>query len=64
MLEFLSGAIALVIVLLLMPGFIRFAKERGMIQPGYDLGPDSFKKKAKPPNMGGLVIAFAVWFPL
>lgn len=60
MLEFLSGAIALVIVLLLMPGFIRFAKERGMIQPGYDLGPDSFKKKAKPPNMGGLVIAFAV----
>lgn len=60
MLELLSGAIALVIVLLIMPGFIRFMKERGMIQPDYDLGPDSFKKKEKPPNMGGLVIALAV----
>lgn len=60
MLELLGGAIALVIVLLLMPGFIRFMKARGMIQPGYELGPDSFKKKEKPPNMGGLVIAAAV----
>ena len=61
MLELLSAGIALVIVLLVMPGFIRFMKDRGMIQPGYDLGPDSFKKKKeKPPNMGGLVIAFAV----
>ena len=61
MLELLSAVIALVIVLLLMPGFIRFMKERGMIQPGYGLGPDSFKqKKEKPPNMGGLVIALAV----
>ncbi len=60
MLEFLSGAIALVIVLLLMPGFIKYMRERGMIQPDYDLGPDSFKKKDKPPNMGGLIIALAV----
>ncbi|NLX82973.1 MAG: phospho-N-acetylmuramoyl-pentapeptide-transferase [Clostridiales bacterium] len=61
MLEVLSGAIALVIVLLLMPGFIKYMKDRGMIQPGYDLGPDSFKKKDKPPNMGGLIIALAVF---
>ena len=60
MIHLLSGAIALIIVLLLMPGFIRFMKERGMIQPGYDLGPDKFKKREKPPNMGGLVIALAV----
>jgi len=59
-LELFSGLIALVIVLLLMPGFIRYMRERGMIQPDYDLGPDSFKKKDKPPNMGGLVIALAV----
>lgn len=61
MLEILSAVIALVIVLLLMPGFIRFMKERGMIQPEYELGPASFKKKKeRPPNMGGLVIALAV----
>lgn len=61
MLEVLSAAIALVIVFLLMPGFIRFMKARGMVQPGYDLGPDSFKKKKeKPPNMGGLIIALGV----
>lgn len=58
MLEFFSTAIALVLVLLLMPGFIRHMHQKGMIQPGYELGPDSFKKnKVKPPNMGGLVIA-------
>lgn len=61
MLELFSGAIALLIVLLLMPSFIKYMKDRGMIQPGYELGPDSFKKKKeKPPNMGGLVIALAV----
>lgn len=61
MLELLSAAIALVIVFLLMPGFIRFMKDRGMVQPGYELGPDSFKKKKeKPPNMGGMIIAFGV----
>jgi len=60
-LELLSAGIALVIVMVLMPGFIRYMKDRGMIQPGYELGPDSFKKKKeKPPNMGGLVIALAV----
>ena len=60
MLELLSGAVSLIIVLLLMPGFIRLMKDRGMIQPRYDLGPDSFKKREKPPNMGGAVIALAV----
>ena len=60
MLEFFSTAIALVLVLLLMPGFIRHMHQKGMIQPGYELGPDSFKKKDKPPNMGGLIIALAV----
>lgn len=60
MLEILSAALSFVIVLLLMPGFIRFMKERGMIQPEYELGPDSFKKKEKPPNMGGLIIALGV----
>lgn len=60
MLELLSGLVSLIIMLLLMPGFIRFMHERGMIQPGYDLGPDSFKKKQKPPNMGGLIIALSV----
>lgn len=60
MLELLSGAVSLIIVLLLMPGFIRLMKDRGMIQPKYDLGPDSFKKREKPPNMGGLLIALAV----
>ena len=65
MIDFVNGgialAIALVVCLLLLPGFIRLMKERGMIQPGFELGPDSFKeKKPKPPNMGGLVIALAV----
>lgn len=60
MLEFFSGILSLLIVLILMPGFIRLMRERGMIQPGYDLGPDSFKHRDKPPNMGGLVIALAV----
>lgn len=60
MLEILSAALSFVIVLLLMPGFIRFMRERGMIQPGYELGPDSFKKREKPPNMGGLIIALGV----
>lgn len=59
MLELLSALISLVIVLLLMPGLIRYMRERGMIQPEYGLGPDSFKKRNKPPNMGGLVIALA-----
>jgi len=57
MLEILSALISLVITLLLMPGLIHFMRERGMIQPKYDLGPDKFKKRDKPPNMGGLVIA-------
>ncbi len=59
MLELLSALISLVIVLLLMPGLIHFMRDRGMIQPEYGLGPDSFKKRNKPPNMGGLVIALA-----
>ncbi|HSK68727.1 MAG TPA: phospho-N-acetylmuramoyl-pentapeptide-transferase [Candidatus Limnocylindria bacterium] len=63
MLEALSALLALILTLLLMPGFIRYMKERGFIQPVYDLGPDSFKKKEKPPNMGGLVIAVAVVMP-
>ncbi len=63
MLEAISALLALILMLLLMPGFIRYMKERGFIQPVYDLGPDSFKKKEKPPNMGGLVIAVAVMLP-
>jgi phospho-N-acetylmuramoyl-pentapeptide-transferase len=60
MLEALCALLALILVALLMPGFIRFVKSRNMIQPGYDLGPDSFRKQEKPPNMGGLIIALAV----
>jgi phospho-N-acetylmuramoyl-pentapeptide-transferase len=63
MLEALSVFLGLVLMTLLMPGFIRYMKNRGFIQPTYDLGPDSFKKKVKPPNMGGLVIAVAVVMP-
>lgn len=59
MLEFLAAAVSLVIVLLLMPGFINLMRKGGMIQPKYKLGPDSYKKRDKPPNMGGLIIAFA-----
>lgn len=60
MLELLCALMALILVALLMPGFIRFVKSRNMIQPGYELGPDSFRKQEKPPNMGGLIIALAV----
>lgn len=60
MLEALCAFLALVLVALLMPGFIRFVKSHHMIQPEYDLGPDSFRKQEKPPNMGGLIIALAV----
>ncbi|MGI6695886.1 MAG: phospho-N-acetylmuramoyl-pentapeptide-transferase [Christensenellales bacterium] len=60
MLEVLCALLALILVALLMPGFIRFVKNRRMIQPAYDLGPDSFRKQEKPPNMGGLIIALAV----
>jgi len=60
MLEALCALLALILVALLMPGFIRFVKSRNMIQPGYELGPDSFRKQEKPPNMGGLIIALAV----
>ncbi|MDD2562135.1 MAG: phospho-N-acetylmuramoyl-pentapeptide-transferase [Eubacteriales bacterium] len=60
MLEALCAILALILVALLMPGFIRFVKNRNMIQPEYELGPDSFRKQEKPPNMGGLVIALSV----
>ena len=60
MLEILCALLALILVVLMMPGFIRFVKSRNMIQPGYELGPDSFRKQEKPPNMGGLIIALAV----
>ena len=60
MLEVLCALLALILVVLLMPGFIRFVKSKNMIQPGYDLGPDKFRKQEKPPNMGGLIIALAV----
>jgi len=60
MLEALCALLALILVALLTPGFIRFVKSRNMIQPGYELGPDSFRKQEKPPNMGGLIIALAV----
>lgn len=60
MLEILCALLALILVALMMPGFIRFVKSCNMIQPGYDLGPDSFRKQEKPPNMGGLIIALSV----
>ena len=63
MLEVLCALLALIFVALMMPGFIRFVKNRNMIQPGYELGPDSFRKQEKPPNMGGLIIALAVVVP-
>lgn len=72
MFELVAFALSLALVLGLMPGFIKLMHSKKMLQPGYALGPDSFKKDSqKPPNMGGLVVAgsitavglaFAVYF--
>lgn len=53
--------LALVLVLFLMPVFIRFAKKHAN-QPIYNLAPNTHQAKAKTPTMGGAVFIFASIF--
>jgi phospho-N-acetylmuramoyl-pentapeptide-transferase len=42
-----------------MPRFIKWAKSKNASQPIYDLAPQSHKKKAGTPTMGGIVFVFS-----
>ncbi len=48
--------IALILSILLMPRFIKWAKAKNANQPIYDLAPKSHQAKRKTPTMGGVII--------
>jgi phospho-N-acetylmuramoyl-pentapeptide-transferase len=50
---------ALLITLVAMPRFIKWAKEKNANQPIYSLAPSSHQAKSKVPTMGGVVFLFA-----
>jgi len=51
--------ISLIISILLMPKFIRWAKSKNANQPIYSLAPQSHQEKGQTPTMGGLIIVFS-----
>ncbi len=51
--------IAFLLTLYLLPKFIKWAKEKNASQPIHHLAPNSHKKKAGTPTMGGVVFVFA-----
>lgn len=51
--------VAFFLTLYLMPRFIKWAKSKNASQPIYDLAPQSHKKKAGTPTMGGIVFVFS-----
>lgn len=51
--------VAFFLTLFLMPKFIKWAKSKNASQPIYDLAPQSHKKKAGTPTMGGIVFVFS-----
>ena len=55
----ISFLIAFFFVLILMPKFMKWAKDKGANQPIYDLAPESHQAKSKTPTMGGLVFVTA-----
>lgn len=51
--------LAMLLVLFGLPWFIKWAKNKSMNQPIYDLAPDNHQIKAKTPTMGGVVFISA-----
>ncbi len=51
--------IALTLSLILMPKFIKWAKNKNANQPIYSLAPQTHQVKGKTPTMGGLIIVFS-----
>ena len=51
--------IALILSLLLMPKFIKWAKSKNANQPIYSLAPQTHQTKGNTPTMGGLIIIFS-----
>ncbi len=54
-----SFFIALILTMVLMPRFIRWAQRTSSVQPINDWAPDSHQAKAKTPTMGGIVFITA-----
>jgi len=50
--------IALFLTLWLLPKFIKWAKQKDLNQPIYNLAPNSHQKKVKTPTMGGVIFIF------
>lgn len=51
----LAFLISMVMVLFLLPRFIKWAQKKSFSQPIYDLAPDNHQAKTKTPTMGGVV---------
>ena len=51
--------VSLIISMILMPKFIKWAKSKNANQPIYSLAPQSHQSKGETPTMGGLVIVFS-----
>jgi len=51
--------IAFFLTMYLMPKFLKWARNKNVSQPIYDLAPDNHKQKAGTPTMGGIVFVFA-----
>ena len=56
--------IALFLTLWLLPKFIRWAKNKELSQPIYDLAPENHQKKAKTPTMGGVIFIFSTFIAI
>jgi len=56
----LAFVVALLLVLLLQPVFIRFVKERKLGQPIREDGPAAHQSKVGTPTMGGVVVVLAI----
>ncbi len=55
----ISFFIGFILTLVLMPKFIKWAKNKNANQPIYDLAPDTHQAKSKTPSMGGVVFLFS-----
>ncbi len=51
--------VSFIIALVLVPKFLKWAKEKNAKQPIYALAPKSHQNKSNTPTMGGLVFLFS-----
>ncbi len=58
----ISFILSMLMVLFLLPLFIRWAQKKSLNQPIYDLAPDTHQHKAKTPTMGGVVFISSTLF--